>query len=387
MTKNEAQERIKKLREVIEHYRYLYHVLDQQEISDAALDALKHELKQLEDQYPDLISTDSPTQRVGGVALEKFAKVTHASPMLSIEDVFSYGEFTEWEARIAKLTDGRTPQYYSMLKIDGLALSLVYEDGVLKSAATRGDGRIGEDVTSNIRTIEAIPLSLRQPTQAEFKAVGVAPFDVTRGRFEVRGEVYMPKEAFKKMNEERALRGEELFANPRNVAAGSIRQLDPSITATRPLEFFAWRFVTDVGQEKHSVGVEIVKLLGFRPSIGRVTKSQTEVKTFFEEIGGVKKAMRMDMADLRKMLLAQKGVGPETADSILNYALDMPSFVIDEYTRRIVRKEKISRSREYGFLKKLFEKNIKKDFAGYQDVHALIVIANKTKGKDRTNKT
>lgn len=285
MTKNEAKIRIEKLRQVIEHHRYLYHVLDKQEISDAALDALKHELKQLEDQYPDLITSDSPTQRVGGVALEKFAKVTHASPMLSIEDVFSYEEFQEWETRIAKLVDGKSLEYYAMLKIDGLALSLVYENGALLSAATRGDGRIGEDVTSNIRTIEAIPLSLRQPTERDFAAMGIAPFDVTKGRYEVRGEVYMPKAAFERMNDERRARGEETFANPRNVAAGSIRQLDPSITATRPLEFFAWRMVSDVGQETHAVGVEVVKALGFRPSLGRLAKKRAEVKDFFNEIG------------------------------------------------------------------------------------------------------
>ncbi|MCR4312380.1 MAG: NAD-dependent DNA ligase LigA, partial [Candidatus Uhrbacteria bacterium] len=158
MTKFEAKERISKLRDVIEHHRYLYHVLDKQEISDAALDALKHELKQLEDEYPDLITSDSPTQRVGGVALAKFPKVTHTSPMLSIEDVFSFAEFLEWEKRIEKLLDGKSPGYYAMLKIDGLALSLVYEDGVLVRAATRGDGMVGEDVTANIKTIEAIPL-------------------------------------------------------------------------------------------------------------------------------------------------------------------------------------------------------------------------------------
>jgi len=141
--------------------------------------------------------------------------------------------------------------------------------------------------------------------------------------------------------------------------------------------------IRQMGRNRARLG-QMIRAAGF---YNTKSKYLLEIAKFFEEIGGVKKAMRMDMADLRKMLLAQKGVGPETADSILNYALDMPSFVIDEYTRRIVRKEKISRSREYGFLKKLFEKNIKKDFAGYQDVHALIVIANKTKGKDRTNKT
>ncbi|KKW29301.1 MAG: ligase protein [Candidatus Uhrbacteria bacterium GW2011_GWD2_52_7] len=291
MTKNEAKERIEKLRQLIEHHRYLYHVLDKQEISDAALDALKHELKQLEDQYPDLITADSPTQRVGGVALEKFAKVTHQAPMLSIEDVFSFTEFQEWEARIAKFVDGKSLEYYAMLKIDGLALSLVYEGGTLKSAATRGDGRIGEDVTHNIKTIEAIPLSLRQPSADEFAAIGVAPFDVTRGRFEIRGEVYMPKDAFETLNNERKERGEELFANPRNVAAGSIRQLDPTITATRPLEFFAWRMVSDVGQGTHSVGVEVVKALGYRPSLGRVAKTRADVQAFFDEIGKKRDAL------------------------------------------------------------------------------------------------
>lgn len=298
--KAEAKERIAKLRDLINHHRYLYHVLDKQEISDAALDALKHELKGLEDQFPEFITSDSPTQRVGGVALERFPKVTHESPMLSIEDVFSFEELADWEKRVLKMRDGASVDYYAMLKIDGLALSLVYEDGQLKSAATRGDGRIGEDVTSNARTIDAIPLSLRMPTESELKelqkkfAVPDETIDALRslkGRIEIRGEAYMPKAAFEKMNAEREKRGEEKFANPRNVAAGSIRQLDPSITATRPLHFFAWRLVTDLGHRTHDVGVEIIKLLGFKASIGEKAESVDHVKKFFESIGKMRERL------------------------------------------------------------------------------------------------
>ena len=165
MEKQEAKKRIAKLREEINYHRYLYHVLDRQEISDAALDSLKHELYKLEQQYPDLITPDSPTQRVGGEALAKFKKITHSVPMLSIEDVFSPEELADWEAKIKRIVPHTKFEYFGEIKMDGLAISLIYENEILVEGSTRGDGKIGEDVTHNLKTIEAIPLRLHKPEQ------------------------------------------------------------------------------------------------------------------------------------------------------------------------------------------------------------------------------
>lgn len=269
MTREEAQQRIEKLRKLIDTYRYSYHVLDRQEVSDAANDSLKHELFRLEQEFPDLITSDSPTQRVGGEPLAKFAKVEHERPMLSMEDVFSEEEAREWIARVEKLAE-RPLAYACMLKIDGLAVSLVYEDGVLRAAATRGNGRVGEDVTMNIRTIESIPLMLR---------------DAPKGRVEVRGEVYMRKDDFEVMNAARRKAGEEEFANPRNVAAGSIRQLDPKIAAARPLRFMAWHLVTDLGQRTHVEGLDTLRALGFATSPHAQCAQFTDVQVFFSRMG------------------------------------------------------------------------------------------------------
>ncbi|MFA5946687.1 MAG: NAD-dependent DNA ligase LigA [Patescibacteria group bacterium] len=266
MTKPEAKERIAKLREAINKYRYEYHVLDKLSISESALDALKHELKQLEDEHPDLITADSPTQRVAGAALDKFSKIEHVTPMLSMEDVFTIAEFEDWAKRITKLEEGKEQEMYSMLKIDGLAVSLVYVDGQLVSAATRGDGKIGEDVTLNVKTIEAVPLSID-----------------ARGRVEIRGEIFMPRKAFDKMNAERANKGEETFANPRNVSAGSIRQLDPRVTASRPLDFFAWQVLD--GETKTQVqSVEKLHEFGFKTSPGELTKTVVDVENFYKKM-------------------------------------------------------------------------------------------------------
>jgi DNA ligase (NAD+) len=275
-SKSEAKSRIEKLKEAINRYRYEYHVLDSLSISEAALDALKHELKGLEDEHPDLITSDSPTQRVAGTALDKFRKIEHERPMLSMEDVFSFEELEEWAKRIAKLEEGRVPEFFSMLKIDGLAVSLQYEDGVLVSAATRGDGRVGEDVTHNIRTIESVPLRLLKEV---------------KGKVEVRGEVYMPKKAFEKMNKAREKNGEETFANPRNVSAGSIRQLDPKIAAARPLQFFAWS-IFDGATKMQSEVVEKLRDLGFKTSPSAFTKSIDEIEDFYKSMG--KKREKLD---------------------------------------------------------------------------------------------
>ena len=276
MNRSQAQKRIKKLKEVIAYHRHLYHVLDTQEISDAALDSLKHELKGLEDEYPEFITKDSPTQRVGGVALEKYEKVKHKERMLSMEDVFSQEEFERWVDRLKKYSGRPKIDFYLMTKIDGLAVSLVYEDGILVQAATRGDGKIGEDVTQNVKTIESVPLKLRDPNQRETKQL-IKEFkssqtllnqlETLSGRIEVRGEVYIPKKDFDKLNAQLKKKGEKTYANPRNLSAGSIRQLDPKIAAKRPLKFRAWH-ISDMGQKTQSEAMAALQMMGFKIAEG-----------------------------------------------------------------------------------------------------------------------
>ncbi|MBI2551581.1 NAD-dependent DNA ligase LigA [Candidatus Uhrbacteria bacterium] len=257
MTKQEAVQRIEKLRKVINHHRYLYHVLDREEMSEAALDSLKHELHSLEQTYPDLITADSPTQRVGGKALDSFKKVTHARRMLSIEDVFTREEFDHWYEDVCKRSGKKTLDVFVMPKVDGLALSIVYENGVLKTAATRGDGTVGEDVTLNIKTIESVPLSIVFPSIHRRGPL-------TPPRVEVRGEVYFPTKAFDALNASLKKKGEKTFANPRNAAAGTLRQLDPSITASRPLAFMAWGLFVDGETFPQEEAFALLKEIGFR---------------------------------------------------------------------------------------------------------------------------
>jgi DNA ligase (NAD+) len=296
MTREEAKTRIEKLRKEVEHHRYLYHVLDRVEISDAALDSLKHELYKLEQQHPDLIAPDSPTQRVGGEALPGFKKVRHAEPMLSIEDVFSLEELSDWFERNRKILPHLKPDLYAEIKMDGLAVSLVYEDGLFVQGSTRGDGRTGEDVTQNLKTIEAIPLRLREPLEAEIRRfVKRAGNDLdeavfrrairTRGRVEIRGETYMGKKIFDKLNQENVRRGEPAFANPRNAAAGGIRQLDPKVAASRRLSFFGYAAATDFGEKTHELTHGILKLLGVpvNPLATRCL-SLAEIEKFHEKV-------------------------------------------------------------------------------------------------------
>jgi len=254
----DAKKRATKLRKEIDHYRYLYHVKDISKISDAALDSLKHELQSLEEQYPSLITPDSPTQRVGGKALEKFAKVTHSSPMLSLTDAFSDDEIVAWQERLAKLIGdkGLAGGYFAELKMDGLATSLIYKNGKLYKAATRGDGKIGEDVTANIRTIDAIPLELRRSSKYFASAA--------KNEFEVRGEVYMTQSTLDEINRAQKKAGLPTFANPRNAAAGSVRQLDPKITAARKLDFVVYEMVTNLGQTRHEQEHNVAQDLGFK---------------------------------------------------------------------------------------------------------------------------
>ena len=264
MNKEDAIKRILKLRELINDYRYHYHVLDQSTMSEAAADSLKHELSQLEATYPDLITPDSPTQRVAGRPLDKFTKVEHIQRMISLADVFSESEIREWVARNYKLVEKTVHfDYFTDIKMDGLAMSLHYENGVLKRAVTRGDGLVGEDVTMNVRTIENVPLKLRG---ADIPA-----------KVEVRGEVIIFKADFEALNEAQKQKGEKPYANPRNLAAGSIRQLDPKIAASRPLRFMAYDLVSP-DLATHQLAYETLRMFGFQ------TSNQDQVFSTLDEV-------------------------------------------------------------------------------------------------------
>lgn len=295
LTHDAAAERISKLRTLINDYRYHYHVLDESIMSEAAADSLKHELAQLEEQYPDLITPDSPTQRVAGRALDKFTKVRHAQRMISLADVFSREELHDWEQRNAKLSPGftadRPDRYFTDIKMDGLACALKYHNGVLVQAVTRGDGLVGEDVTMNARTVENIPLRLNNftaqttdvapttsaasvaPAASAASAVAeaaipdiaaeLAATDLTD--VEVRGEIVIFKADFDQLNAQQRQRGEKEFANPRNLAAGTIRQLDPKVAASRPLKFMAYDLVRP-NLATHAVAYRALRALGFQTS-------------------------------------------------------------------------------------------------------------------------
>lgn len=245
-----------KLRSEIRHNEYLYYVLDAPEITDAEYDRMMVRLRELEARYPDSIPADSPTQRVGGRASSQFTEVRHLEPLLSLGNVFSAEELRAFDERVRSgLPAGSKVEYVMEPKIDGLACSLIYENGKLVRAATRGDGVVGENVTANVRTIRSIPLTLKVP---EGEAVPEL--------LDVRGEVYMPRQAFMRLNEQRAERGESEFANPRNAAAGSLRQLDPQVTASRSLSFFAYYLVGEGAQPKHSESLALLAHYGFKVS-------------------------------------------------------------------------------------------------------------------------
>lgn len=245
-----------KMRREIRHNEYLYYVLDAPEITDAEYDRMMVRLRELEARYPDSIPADSPTQRVGGRASSQFTEVRHLEPLLSLGNVFSAEELRAFDERVRSgLPAGSKVEYVMEPKIDGLACSLIYENGKLVRAATRGDGVVGENVTANVRTIRSIPLTLKVP---EGEAVPEL--------LDVRGEVYMPRQAFMRLNEQRAERGESEFANPRNAAAGSLRQLDPQVTASRSLSFFAYYLVGEGAQPKHSESLALLARYGFKVS-------------------------------------------------------------------------------------------------------------------------
>ena len=268
MDKNQAKRRIAKLRDEINHHRYLYHVLDSPEISDGALDSLKHELEKLENQHPELITADSPTQRVSGKALNKFEKVSHKTRMLSLNDAFSENEMFEWEERIKKMIPGKSIEYFCEVKVDGFSVSLEYKKGMLQTGSTRGDGQIGENVTQNLKTIEAVPLHLEQDIDVE-----------------VRGEVFMTKKVFDKVNNEQKKSGGKIYANPRNLAAGSIRQLNPKIAASRQLDFMTFEITQGSNVSTHKEEHDLAKKLGFKTvDQTKQCKNIKEVMEFYNQI-------------------------------------------------------------------------------------------------------
>ncbi|OQB06571.1 MAG: DNA ligase [bacterium ADurb.Bin212] len=289
MDKNKLKNHLEKLKEQINEHRYRYFVLDDPIISDSVYDSLFHELTKLEEAHPYLITPDSPTQRVGAEPAKRFNKVKHQSRMLSINDVFNFDELEKWQERLIKLGAGDVIEnkgYFCELKMDGLAVSLVYENAVLKDGATRGDGSTGELVTSNLKTISSIPLKLNNNFDLNSNDDGHilcsrAKDKIMNGRFEVRGEVFLSKSDFNKLNSERRQQGLTEYANPRNIAAGSIRQLDPKITAERDLDFFVYSVADKVGLELHSQEHQLAKCLGFRVNANnKHCKDIDEVKEY-----------------------------------------------------------------------------------------------------------
>ncbi len=276
MTEKEAKERIEHLRKIIDRERYRYHVLNEQGISDSALDSLKKELFDLEQQFPRLITPDSPTQRVAGRPLKEFKKVRHEVPMTSFNDAFSEQDLRDWLDRLENYLRAPLnpqphtlyPTFYCELKIDGLAIELEYEDGVFVRGSTRGDGKVGEDVTQNLRTVDAVPLKLLPPDEIKtnLKHLGLnpKPYTLYPRRLVVRGEVFLTQKEFARMNRDQERLGLRAYANPRNVAAGSIRQLDPKVTASRRLDSFQYDIVTDIGQTYHEEEHLLLAAMGFK---------------------------------------------------------------------------------------------------------------------------
>ncbi len=264
MVKKQARERIEHLKKAIDKYRHAYHVENKSLISDEALDTLKKELFDLEQEFPELVMPDSPTQRVAGAPLKQFEKVKHEKPMISLNDAFSGDDVRDWLKRVENYLGRKVKEeFYCEHKIDGLSIELVYESGIFTTGSTRGDGLVGENVTQNLRTVEAIPLTLE----------GNPPKHLV-----VRGEVYLTKKQFAFINKELEKKGGKTYANPRNLAAGTIRQLDPKITASRKLRSFQYAVVTNVGQKTHAEEHELLKKWGF------TTNPYTEKVTFVDGI-------------------------------------------------------------------------------------------------------
>ncbi|MBB6176963.1 DNA ligase (NAD+) [Anoxybacillus tengchongensis] len=267
MAQHDVKKQMGELREQIEKHNYAYYVLDQPSISDAEYDELMRRLMELEEQYPQYKTPDSPSQRVGGAPLEAFKKVTHRVPMLSLSNAFNEGDLRDFDRRVRQ--EVGDVRYVCELKIDGLAVSLRYEDGYFVQGATRGDGTTGEDITENLKTIRSLPLRLRKQVTIE-----------------VRGEAYMPRQSFEKLNEQRKMNGEELFANPRNAAAGSLRQLDPKIVAARQLDVFIYSVVNseEIGLVSHSESLRYLDELGFKTNpTWQVCETIDDVLAYIEQ--------------------------------------------------------------------------------------------------------
>ena len=282
--KSEALAEAERLRKELRHHEYLYYVMDAPTITDAEYDRLMIRLREIEAEYPEDVPADSPTQRVGGKVNPEFTEVKHLTPLLSLGNAFSADELRAFDERVRNgLPQGSEVEYVLEPKIDGLACSLVYENGKLVRAATRGDGVVGENVTANVRTIRAIPLTLTVPAGEEVPEL-----------LDVRGEVYMPRHEFMRLNEERAEKGEAEFANPRNAAAGSLRQLDPQVTAKRSLSFFAYN-VGNGALEKHSDSLAMLKGYGFKVSENyKVVANIEEAIKFIEEFDAKRSSLAYD---------------------------------------------------------------------------------------------
>ena len=282
--KSEALAEAERLRKELRHHEYLYYVMDAPTITDAEYDRLMIRLREIEAEYPEDVPADSPTQRVGGKVNPEFTEVKHLTPLLSLGNAFSADELRAFDERVRNgLPQGSEVEYVFEPKIDGLACSLVYENGKLVRAATRGDGVVGENVTANVRTIRAIPLTLTVPAGEEVPEL-----------LDVRGEVYMPRHEFMRLNEERAEKGEAEFANPRNAAAGSLRQLDPQVTAKRSLSFFAYN-VGNGALEKHSDSLAMLKGYGFKVSENyKVVANIEEAIKFIEEFDAKRSSLAYD---------------------------------------------------------------------------------------------
>src|ERR1700704_2815118 len=276
----DVEKKIEALRDKIRHHEHLYYVLDQPEISDAEFDKLMQQLQQLEAEHPELITPDSPTQRVGGKPREGFVKVRHSSPMLSLDNAYTDEELRDWERRVHELSGRSDVEYMCELKLDGMSLALRYHGGQLERGITRGDGNTGEDVTANVRTVRSIPLSI---PKEKLKKAGIPQ------NFEVRGEMLMPLAAFKRMNDEREKQGLSLFANPRNATAGTVRQLEPSITAQRRLDYFGYMLLEN-GRTyfgRHWETLNALEAVGFKVNIRRaLAKNFEAVHAFIKEWEG-----------------------------------------------------------------------------------------------------
>ncbi|MFZ3342405.1 MAG: NAD-dependent DNA ligase LigA [Terriglobales bacterium] len=276
MPRSALEKKIESLREKIRHHEYLYYVLDKPELTDAEFDKLMNELKKLEAERPDLVTPDSPTQRVGGKPREGFVKAKHSSLMLSLDNAYSAEELRDWERRVHELSGRDDIEYMCELKLDGMSLALVYVNGQLERGITRGDGTVGEDVTLNVRTVRSIPLSV---SKEKLKKAGI-PSD-----FETRGEMLMPIAAFRKLNEERQKQGLPAFANPRNFTAGTVRQLEPSVTAQRRMDYFAYMLLKDGRTyfDRQSKTMDALEGAGFKVNPNRkLVKNLDEVWKFIQ---------------------------------------------------------------------------------------------------------